>query len=163
IAQRLKAELGDDLYTSWFARMEPEECADGRLAVSVPTRFLRNWIETHYAQKLLKASEAELGHLDNVHVKVRTRGVPQRPQDVAERRIQRDDQPEAAGRKMARAGTALGHAMPEPGSPLDPSQTFHSFITGGSNRLAHAAAQRISESQTGPPVTFHPMFLHLDS
>ena len=37
IAQRLKAELGDDLYTSWFARMEPEECADGRLAVSVPT------------------------------------------------------------------------------------------------------------------------------
>ena len=49
IAQRLKAELGDDLYTSWFARMEPEACADGRLAVSVPTRFLRNWIETHYA------------------------------------------------------------------------------------------------------------------
>jgi len=79
IAQRLKAELGDDLYSSWFARMEPEECTDGRLAVSVPTRFLRNWIETHYSQRLLKASEAELGHLDNVHVKVRTRGVQQRP------------------------------------------------------------------------------------
>ena len=63
IAQRLKAELGDDLYTSLFALMEPEECADGRLAVSVPTRFLRNWIETHYAQKLLKASEAELGQV----------------------------------------------------------------------------------------------------
>ena len=38
IAQRLKAELGDDLYTSWFARMEPEECADGRLAVSIRPR-----------------------------------------------------------------------------------------------------------------------------
>src|SRR4029450_1328397 len=139
IAQRLKAELGDDLYTSWFARMEPEECADGRLAVSVPTRFLRNWIETHYAQKLLKASEAELGHLDNVHVKVRTRGVPQRPQDVVERRIARDDEPVPAGRTMAQPVAALGQAMPERGSPLDPSQTFQSFITGGSNRLAHAA------------------------
>lgn len=160
IAQRLKAELGDDLYTSWFARMEPEECAEGRLAVSVPTRFLRNWIETHYAQKLLKASEAELGHLDNVHVKVRTRGVPQRPQDIVERRIARDDQPEPAGRTMAQPIAALGHAMPERGSPLDPSQTFHSFITGGSNRLAHAAAQRISESQPGLPVSFNPLFIH---
>src|SRR5215475_11142174 len=101
IAQRLKAELGDDLYTSWFARMEPEECADGRLAVSVPTRFLRNWIETHYAQKLLKASEAELGHLDNVHVKVRTRGVPQRPQDVVERRVPREELQEPVIRATA--------------------------------------------------------------
>jgi chromosomal replication initiator protein len=161
IAQRLKAELGDDLYTSWFARMEPEECADGRLAVSVPTRFLRNWIETHYAQKLLKASEAELGHLDNVHVKVRTRGVPQRPQDVVERRILRGDSSESVSvRTMVQPVSALSHAMPERGSPLDPNQTFHSFITGGSNRLAHAAAQRISESQPGLPVSFNPLFIH---
>jgi chromosomal replication initiator protein len=126
IAQRLKAELGDDLYTSWFARMEPEECTDGRLAVSVPTRFLRNWIETHYAQKLLKASEAELGHLDNVHVKVRTRGVPQRPQDVAERRITREHQPLPGGRIATQPVQALAHSAPERGSPLDPSQTFRS-------------------------------------
>ena len=109
IAQRLKAELGDDLYTSWFARMEPEECADGRLAVSVPTRFLRNWIETHYAQKLLKASEAEFGHLDNVHVKVRTRGVPQRPQDIVERRSQRDEPSESASRTTTFTTPALTH------------------------------------------------------
>jgi chromosomal replication initiator protein len=165
IAQRLKAELGDDLYTSWFARMEPEECADGRLAVSVPTRFLRNWIETHYAQKLLKASEAELGHLDNVHVKVRTRGVPQRPQDVADRRImrvdeERNEQHEPSGRSMASPVQVFHQPTSERGSPLDPNQTFHSFITGGSNRLAHAAAQRISESQPGLPVSFNPLFIH---
>ena len=163
IAQRLKAELGDDLYTSWFARMEPEECVDGRLAVSVPTRFLRNWIETHYAQKLLKASEAELGHLDNVHVKVRTRGVPQRPQDVAERRIMREElQPEPVNRTISpqQAQIPPQQTATERGSPLDPNQTFNSFITGGSNRLAHAAAQRISESQPGLPVSFNPLFIH---
>jgi chromosomal replication initiator protein len=160
IAQRLKAELGDDLYTSWFARMEPEECAEGRLAVSVPTRFLRNWIETHYAQRLLKASEAELGHLDNVYVKVRTTGVPQRPQDVADRRIGREDAPEPATRIPEQPVQALHQPASERGSPLDPSQTFQSFITGGSNRLAHAAAQRISESQPGLPVSFNPLFIH---
>src|SRR5438874_13110758 len=75
IAKRLKGELGDDLFTSWFDRVEPEELADGRLFVSVPTRFLRNWIEAHYAQRLQKASEAEFGQLDCVQIRVRTHGL----------------------------------------------------------------------------------------
>ena len=79
VAQRLRAELGEDLYTSWFARMELEEFEQGRLIVSVPTRFLKSWIETHYVSKLHKISEAELGHFDSIHVRVRMRGgVPQR-------------------------------------------------------------------------------------
>ncbi len=50
----LRAELGDDLYNSWFGRMEPEGFVDGALAASVPTRFLKSWIENHYAAKLTK-------------------------------------------------------------------------------------------------------------
>ncbi len=47
VTQKLRAELGEDLYSSWFARMELEDVAEGRLVVSVPTRFLKSWIETH--------------------------------------------------------------------------------------------------------------------
>ena len=39
IGQRLRAELGEDLYSSWFARMEAERLEAGRLEASVPTRF----------------------------------------------------------------------------------------------------------------------------
>ena len=52
VAARLKAELGDDLYNSWFARMDCEELSRGLLTVSVPTRFLKSWIENHYVSKL---------------------------------------------------------------------------------------------------------------
>src|SRR5207248_9094179 len=45
-------------------------------------------------------------------------------------------------------------------SPLDAGQKFSTFITGGSNRLAHAAALRIAESQPGLPVSFNPLFIH---
>ena len=157
IAQRLRVELGEDLYSSWFARMEPEEWSDGRLAVSVPTRFLRNWIETHYQSRLHKLSEAELGQLDNVHVKVRTRGVPHRAADLPGPHRRAVDRRTRAGRGGRRHALSLAG---ERGSPLDPSQTFESFITGGSNRLAHAAAQRIAEAQPGPPVSFNPLFIH---
>jgi chromosomal replication initiator protein len=66
ISQRLKAELGDDLFNSWFARMDAEDCASGALTVSVPTRFLRSWIENHYLSKLHKIAESEFGPLNSV-------------------------------------------------------------------------------------------------
>ncbi len=44
VKERLRSELGDDVFTSWFGRMELESAASGVLRLSVPTRFLRNWI-----------------------------------------------------------------------------------------------------------------------
>jgi chromosomal replication initiator protein len=155
IAQRLRVELGEDLYSSWFARMEPEEWSDGRLAVSVPTRFLRNWIETHYQSRLHKLSEAELGQVDTVQVRVRTRGLPHRAADLPA-------PPPAVIEEMApvRRMSAPLSLAGERGSPLDSSQTFESYFIGGSNRLAHAAALRVAEAAPGTPVSFNPLFVH---
>ena len=52
VSQRLRAELGDDLFTSWFGRMDAEDHSNLKLIVSVPTRFLKSWIENHYVAKL---------------------------------------------------------------------------------------------------------------
>ena len=54
VVTRLRAELGEELYASWFARMKPEEIAGSTLIVSLPTRFLQNWVRTHYYARLLK-------------------------------------------------------------------------------------------------------------
>jgi chromosomal replication initiator protein len=150
IAQRLKGELGDDLFTSWFARVEPEELADGRFFVSVPTRFLRNWIEAHYASRLQQASEAELGQLDSIQIRVRTHcPLQQRPAAT----------PPSPQRTNPGLPAAPGSG-PERGSPLEPTLRFSTFITGGSNRLAHAAAMRVADSHPGLPVSFNPLFIH---
>jgi chromosomal replication initiator protein len=152
VSQRLRVELGEDLFSSWFARVEPEELIDGRLAVSVPTRFLKNWIETHYLPRLHKTSEAELGHLDTVQVRVRLNGVPPRQAEPAARKT------EAAG--LSPAPPPAIAAVPDRPSPLDPHQTFDSFIVGTSNRLAHAAVLRVADANAGAPVSFNPLFIH---
>ncbi|CAN5253909.1 chromosomal replication initiator protein DnaA [soil metagenome] len=157
IVQRLRLEVGEDLYTSWFARMEPEECVHRRLTVSVPTRFLRNWIDTHYAAKLHQVSESELGALDGVQIKVRMHGVPVRPVEPPERKFARTPESPAAAASGAFVPGQTGH---DRGSPLDGTQTFGTFITGNSNRLAHAAASRIAEAAPGAPVSFNPLFVH---
>lgn len=165
VAQRLRVELGEDLYTSWFARMEIEDYGHGRLTVSVPTRFLKSWIETHYISKLQKIGEAELGPFDSVHVKVRMRGgVPQRAPAA-------DEQPAAA--PQASAGqpqatpqviaAAQSVAAAERGPQLDPSQTFETFVIGPSNQLAHAAMCRVADAAPGASVSFNPLFVHAGS
>jgi chromosomal replication initiator protein len=83
VAQRLRAELGDDLFTSWFGRMEPESFVDGVLAASVPTRFLKSWIENHYVGKLLKIGAGEFAGLRQVQVRVRVQGTAAQPAAVS--------------------------------------------------------------------------------
>jgi chromosomal replication initiator protein len=80
ISDRLRAELGEDLYSSWFARMEVQERVGSKLVVTVSTQFLRNWVQSHYLDKLVSLANAELGDIKEVQVKVRARGgAPVRP------------------------------------------------------------------------------------
>lgn len=163
IAARLRAELGEDLYSSWFARMEAEECQDRQLAVSVPTRFLKNWIEAHYAARLQKISETEFGALETVAIRVRTRGMPMRSQPEADRRETMEvasPAPRATVDAAPRAPTQAQPSGHDRGSPLDHALTFDNFLLGRSNALAHAAAMRVADAKPGEPLSFNPLFIH---
>ena len=162
VAQRLRAELGEDLYSSWFARMELEECEQGRLAVSVPTRFLKSWIENHYLTRLQKTGESELGRLEAVQVRVRTRGVPQRLAEAQDRQPEKKIETGETRRSVQSnlPETNVAPAMADRNGAIDPHQTFESFIVGSSNQLAHAAVSRVADAAAGAAVSFNPLFLH---
>ena len=40
---RLRAELGEDVFTSWFGRLALDTVEGGRAHFFVPTRFLKSW------------------------------------------------------------------------------------------------------------------------
>jgi chromosomal replication initiator protein len=152
VSARLRAELGDDLFTSWFGRMDAEDMAAQRLTVSVPTRFLKSWIETHYVVKLLKIAESEFGALDGVIVKVRGQLAPA-PRAAEVLDVHHNAMPPRA---------PLQASLPsiDRGNLLDASQTFDSFVIGSSNQLAHAASCRVADAAVGAPVTFNPLYIH---
>ena len=64
VKKQLRAELGDDVFTSWFARVDLEEHQDGTVRLSVPTRFLKQWIQNNYNDQLMGLWQREC---DNVH------------------------------------------------------------------------------------------------
>jgi chromosomal replication initiator protein len=159
IQSRLRAELGEDLFNSWFGRMDIESLSAGTLTVSVPTRFLKSWIESHYVSKLHKIAEATLGHLSLVQVRVRQQGTavtqqvrspvkPQRASVMAE--------PE----RLQPLALSLPSLVADKATPLDEGQTFDSFMVGSSNQLAHAAACRVADAKVGSALSFNPLFIH---
>ncbi|HFC04969.1 MAG TPA: chromosomal replication initiator protein DnaA, partial [Rhizobiales bacterium] len=160
IARKLQAELGEDLFSSWFARMEVEQLVDGRLVVSVPTRFLRNWVDSHYSSALNRVCQSELGVLESVSVVVRTRGLPTRqshmPQSLPEA-----GQPANSNSADATAGQSANVlSFTGRGSPIDKTLSFETFMPGKSNALAHAAAMRVADATAADPLSFNPLFIH---
>jgi len=162
IAKKLRAELGEDLFSSWFARMEAEQFVDGQLVVSVPTRFLRNWVDSHYSSALSRTCRSELETLVEVSVVVRTRGLPTQQSHLAHSLGQTGP----AANSNASVENFNGKQMPNVlaftgrGSPIDKALSFDSFISGQSNALAHAAAMRVAEANPGSPLSFNPLFIH---
>src|ERR1700704_1131815 len=68
---RLRSSVGEDVYTSWFARMDLESVQPESVHLSVPTRFLKSWIQAHYAERVLTCWQAEMPEVERVDLTVR--------------------------------------------------------------------------------------------
>ena len=69
---RLRTTVGEDVYTSWFARMDLESVRDESVHLSVPTRFLKSWIQAHYVERVLSCWQAEMPEVHRIDLSVRT-------------------------------------------------------------------------------------------
>lgn len=169
----LRAKLGEDVFTSWFNSLEVEAYENGIVRATVPVKFLRNWIQSHYADDLLACCRAEFPDVERVDVSVRQPGAASvRAGEVAKDTVQdeanRAPEQQASratpmSRPAATAGSVQGgrtHAAGLEGSPLDPRYTFESFVVGTSNRMAHAGATQVAETVFSDSRSINPLYIH---
>src|SRR4028119_1038908 len=72
VKRRLRAELGEEVFTSWFGRLEFDMMAADTAHLTVPTRFLKSWIEANYADRVLAVYRAEMPSLKGIAIGVRS-------------------------------------------------------------------------------------------
>ncbi|MGW9229904.1 chromosomal replication initiator protein DnaA [Pseudorhizobium sp. NPDC055634] len=177
VKQRLKAQVGADVYTSWFGRLKLHSFSKSVVRLSVPTTFLKSWITNRYLDLITSLFQAEEAGILKVEILVRTASRNPRPASA-------DTHPRVAEAALAAAVTSsaarqsavrelgkittvqAGAATPRPnaaaplfGSPLDTRYTFETYVVGPSNRVALAAARTIAEAGAGA-VRFNPLFIH---
>ncbi|WP_336485340.1 chromosomal replication initiator protein DnaA [Methylobacterium nigriterrae] len=171
VKRRLRAELGEDVFASWFARLELEDVTAGTARLTVPTRFLKSWIESHYLDRVLNTFRSEIEAVSRIEVGVRGPAAPARPVAGAVKvhpasgplaRLHAAGPQTPAPAAVAEPEAASrgdGGAAELNGAPLDLRLTFASFVVGRSNALAHAAAERVARHD-GEGALYNPLYFH---
>lgn len=169
VCRRLRAELGDAKFDSWFGRIELDRVDGGAAFLSVPTKFLKSWIQLHYFDRIRAIFAVELPEITEIEVSVRSSlRTPGRmapgTASVAPARSAATPEPSrprvAPGDSALTMGTELPEMIGIEGSPLDRRMTFDMFLVGESNRMAHAASLRIGKAAPGEAVEFNPLYVH---
>lgn len=173
VTARLKAQVGQDVYASWFARLKLHSVSKSVVRLSVPTTFLKSWINNRYLDLITGLFQAEDPEILKIEVLVRTatrhgtKALDEAvaPEPAAPTQMRRPASAQPAGQAVQQAVSAVAAARPASfgsplfGSPLDSRFTFGTFVEGSSNRVALAAAKTIAEAGQGA-VRFNPLFIH---
>ena len=161
VRSRLRAELGEATFNSWFKSLEVRAARKGVVVLHVPTRFVGSWIEANYLNRIRTHWQSEDAAIRKVEIELQPEWAPteKKPEMREQKAVAPRKSPLAAPVRPAAAlePVAEAHGREDVGAPLDARFTFDNFIVGKSNELAHAAARRLTEAGS---VAFNPLFLY---
>ena len=176
IRGRLQADVGDVEYRTWLRQMTLVGIDGDEVTVYLPSRFLRDWVRTHYGEKITRLWQQENPRIRRVDIRVDRNHAalaesvtepPAPPSPVTEETLERFSQGALSMPVTARASMASPPSRPPIGSmrngedvagPLDPRFTFDSFVVGKPNEFAYACARRVAEQPSSQG--FNPLFLY---
>ncbi len=142
----LQVEVPKADFAAWFRDARFVRAGGREIVVAVPTVFAKEIVTRRYREMVARAvSKAHGGDVDVTFV-VQAEQPAGPPAWLAD--------PAPAPAPVPAAAPPAGTA---PGVRLNPRYTFERFVVGSSNRLAHAAALRVSER---PGDVYNPLFLY---
>jgi chromosomal replication initiator protein len=124
------------------------------VTMSVPTRFMRDWVVAHYADRLRALWGGENPSVQGIDIVVKPNCVAPSPGGG----LMSPARSQPIVRSGARdTGTAVDNDVQDIGAPLDPRFNFEHFVVGKPNEFAYAAARRVADAIRVP---FNPLFLY---
>ena len=145
----LRSEVGESAYTSWIKPVTLIGIDGGVVRVTVPTRFMRDWILGHYAERLRELWTEEDEAISTLEVVVHAE-----PGQIDPEPIEPTEHVETVVVTNSLVSNAGEDAF---SAPLDPRFVFDKFVVGKPNELAYAAARRVADSQSA---SYNPLFLY---
>lgn len=132
--ERLEKELGTQPFNTWIRPLQAEQ-RDTTILLLAPNRFVKDWVEKHYTQKInsfLLEKEAFHNHVVSIVIG-----------------SQEGKKEERATRNVKKNGRN--------NKGLNPAFTFNTFVEGKSNQFAKAASLQVAER---PGTSYNPLFIY---
>ena len=134
VQKDMKIKLGSDIFDSWLKKINFIEEFSNYILLSVPTRFIRDWITSRYLDQILQITKNYKKNIIRIEFKIQEEKDTKGFKELKER-----SEVENENISFIK-DTYLQY------NRLDPNKRFENFITGSSNKLAYEASLKVSEN-----------------
>ncbi|MBM3468108.1 MAG: chromosomal replication initiator protein DnaA [Alphaproteobacteria bacterium] len=153
VCHQLQEEFGEAIFKSWLKPLSIEEVVEGTVHIGAPTRFMRDWVVSHYVERIRHLWQKLNPAVTKIEIIVKLSSKVLKAPELTSSHV--------TGSRTSAHGASdedsIGADRNVISAPLDTRFTFDNFVVGKPNELAYAAALRVAESQTAQ---FNPLFLY---
>ena len=144
IQSDIKNKLGLEIYESWLKKISFVEEFNNYLLLSVPTRFIRDWITSRYLDQILQIVKNYKKDIIRIEFKIVEKNID------LENKEKIINSPDRVENVSFIKDTFLLY------NRLDPNKRFENFITSSSNKLAYEASIKVSQNVTN----YNPLYIY---
>ena len=139
ILKRLQKNFGIDVYESWIKNIGLQKEFNHYVVLSAPTRFVRDWIVSRYADKILDVIKTYKRSIQRIEFLI---------EEVEEKSITSNQR--SSGTISFIENSLLNY------NRFNTNYSFDSFMVGQSNELAYTAAKKICAQSSH----YNPLFIY---
>ena len=144
IQNEMKRKLGSEVYESWLKKIDFIEEFNSYILISVPTRFIRDWITSRYLDQILKIVKIFKKNLIRIEFKIVENNISSKNRDVNDIQIKKSENISFLKDSFLQYNR------------VDHNKRFENFITGRSNKLAYEASLKVTENVS----QYNPLYIY---
>ncbi|MER3570368.1 MAG: chromosomal replication initiator protein DnaA [Patescibacteria group bacterium] len=149
VVENLRQEIGEKNFKTWFSEFTPKTYIHNCLKISVPSKFVKDWIDKNYLPILSKIIKNTIPEVKDVEIVVENRPSFQvfQKKSTVIKRLQ----------SLAVKTQKLSIFEVNPQNNLNPRYRFDNFVVGKSNEIAFTACQAVVKN---PGSLHNPLFIY---
>ena len=144
VQSEMKNKLGLDIYESWLKKIIFVEEFHNYLLLSVPTRFIRDWITSRYLDQILQSIKNYKKEIIRIEFKIDAHNSKDELKEENFKLLNNQENISFIKDSYLQYNR------------LDPNKKFENFITGSSNKLAFEASLKVSENVSN----YNPLYIY---
>ena len=141
VLEKLKISFGNDVYESWIKNINLKKEYNHYVVLSAPTRFVRDWIVSRYADKVLEIIKDFKKSIERIEFLIEK---TEENSDKIKDSIQKNNQPYLIENSLLNYNR------------FNSNNSFDNFMVGESNELAYTAARKVCLQSSH----YNPLFIY---
>ena len=135
IQSQMKDKLGSEIYESWLKKINFVEEFNNYILLTVPTRFIRDWITSRYLDQIIQIVKNYKKDIIRIEFKI-----------TDQKELKSDNKNEITENFESKENISFIKDSYLQYNRIDPNKRFDNFLTGSSNKLAYEASLKVSEN-----------------